>query len=446
MYIMDRHIKVLHFDKKNKKIYSCPLNEINKDEVINVNKHSSDFNYDYKFIHNKETIFEVDVSTTVFDEVKFYYNLNTFGYSLCDKNGKYLCADTTDYSFSRDQCNLWETFSLIDDDFIQKIYYIKTNCWLSKRDEQLYYPKDISLSDNFCINIGPYSINLLAITKDDINQYQIVTVCDGWKPEIFLLYKPLIYITAYSDKDVLNQLGLCIKSIRKFGNFYAKIIVMTDQSLDTIKKICGDYHNCEIEIDKNFPEDFVGYVCSKFNIIDREIYKGYQPLMYLDPDIIFDSPIEPMLLKSLATGNICAPLETFHHLKTHPPVGAGLIQLDGMEVSPYAAGFNGGTLIFPNVEDQNVRQAVHLIRRTITHLGIKFGRTFNKWADQEVLNYISYKYGFINTAVLTKYAKFIDNDPLVKFGCRGFVHFWGTSKDNKVRKMEQYLNKLKQIH
>ncbi|MBS1104493.1 hypothetical protein JK202_16155 [Gluconobacter sp. Dm-62] len=442
MYIMDYKGKILH-SRNNGEFYSKNINDINKDEAVIINdleiKKITDLDADDIFIYDREVLCNRLISIGIHSDVKITYDKNSCTYLFSNKENKYLCSDNELIDFNKIHAYTWERFILIDEYKIHKINYIMSNSWVSKRDGNIYTPKDIKLKDIFSLCIGPINIDISKCREEDFGEYKFVGIVDNWSPEVFLLYCPHIYITAYSSANVLKQLALCVSSIRKFGKFNGRITVMTDQAIETIRDICDDE---SIDIDFMQPKDFVGFVCSKYSIINKDIYKHSQPLLYIDPDIIFDRPISPLFLDAVLSETICAPLETFNRLMTHPPIGSSLIQLDQLNVNIYSSGVNGGTISFPNIDDEKTREFVRLVRRTIANIGWKFGRKYNGWADQEVLNYISYKFGGINSSVFTKYANYVMGSMEDIYSRRGFVHFVGRSSTEKVVEMQNYTSLL----
>nr|WP_025828922.1 hypothetical protein [Acetobacter persici] len=437
--------KFLHFSDNEEFIF-LDIKNMNLDKIIDIPCESYvdiiNKNTDDSFIlrENDEFSFSAHVNTLGNINIKYKYSERT--YLLTNKDNKYLCCDGNGSGFNKNDPYLWEQFILVSEKFVSNLNYIMSNKWICKRDGKLYNNSDIKIDEIFSIAIGPYSLDLRRLQDTDVNKYSLIGIVDCWSPEKFLLYKPVIYITAYSSDDVMKQLGLCVESIRKIGKFYGKIVVMTDKSLEEIHDICHEFDENSIEIDTIHPKDFVGFVCSKYNILDKKNYIGYQPVLYLDPDIIFDNTIEPMLVDAVCSEKICAPIETFNRLMTHPPIGAQLIQLDSLNIDIYCGGFNGGTISFPNIEDQNVQKFISLVRKTIANIGIKFGRNFNGWADQEVLNFIAYKFGGMDGSYFTKYAKYVEVDINKNYSRSGFVHFVGRPSKEKVYKMKKYLKNL----
>jgi len=441
MFLICHNGEVLHFNGNF--YYTRPANSIDYENMVDVDffdKYNDFLKEDLYIYHDNFP--ELDCEFDIIGKAKGIYNNNTRAISFRNKEKKYLCLDNGVLSFSRDEANLWESFLPIDEKFFEKINHLFSNKWISKRTGQLFDGKQITFSNDFSLNIGNFSLDLRSQNIIDFKKYKFIGFHDSWKIEVFLLYNPLIYITAYSSKNVLSQLGLCVRSLRNFSNFGGKIVVMSDKDISVIREICQDDGISAIEVDNVNPKDFVGYVCSKFSLTNKNKYIGYQPIMYLDPDIIFSGDVNTILQEATLTEDICAPLEDFHRIQTHIPVGAGLIQLDALITSPYAAGFNGGTIVYPNVEEVKVIEFLNAARRTVTNIGEIFGRNFNAWADQEVINYLSVKFFNLNTSCLTKYAKYINKEIANIGDAAEFVHFWGHNSDTKVHLMNIYFNKI----
>jgi len=107
-----------------------------------------------------------------------------------------------------------------------------------------------------------------------------------------------------------------------------------------------------------------------------------------------------------------------------------------------APGTIGLDTMFPNIEDAGTRRAFDRIERTLTYVGMHFGRTWSGWADQEAFNYIMVKMGDINSTALTRYARFSTLPGPLECRRVGFLHFWGHSSAEKVERMRAYLADL----
>lgn len=450
MYLLNHACKVAHY--KDGSFYFTDIAKVEKEFSVRVNIKIDLGNEEDRFIFMENGIEPISCYISPFGEVFAEYNEEDNTFSFISNDKKYLCYDYRSsggeslFSFSRDSISLWEKFMLLEEALLDKVAVSLSKSWVSRRNGNLYAGSEIYFGSPFLMSIGPFDIDFRRQKIEDFGEFQLRAFVDSWKVELFSLYNPLIYITAYSSKSVMDQLSICIKSLRKFGDFSGKIVVMTDSNIEHIRTLCDELPFSRLQVDNKYPKDFVGYVSSKFSIINKEMYKEYQPIMYLDPDIVFDRPVEPMLVEATASGKICAALEDFHRLKTHPAIGAGLIQLDHIEVSSYAAGYNGGTIIIPNTKNDVVRDFFDIARRTITNIGKSYGRGFNVWVDQEVINYLSYKIYNVDTSCISKYAKYVSNDPKTLRDVSGFVHFWGHTSEQKSEKMSEYFQKLEKIY
>ncbi|MBE7181814.1 MAG: hypothetical protein INR71_11520 [Terriglobus roseus] len=76
-------------------------------------------------------------------------------------------------------------------------------------------------------------------------------------------------------------------------------------------------------------------------------------------------------------------------------------------------------------------------------MGRHFGRTFNRWADQEVMNYIAIKTDTFDSVTITPFV--VHYLPLAENlgGRRGLVHFWGRTSVGKVDAMKEYMEQLR---
>jgi len=187
------------------------------------------------------------------------------------------------------------------------------------------------------------------------------------------------------------------------------------------------------------PTDFAGYVAAKYAILDWLPASQFQPLLFLDADIICDRPIEPVLCALAASDRIAAPIEEFSALQNSPSMGATLLQQDGC--SPrYAVGFNCGTLGIPNLATHIT--TLRLLRTVMVNHADIHGRHAQGWVDQEIANYVSYRDAHFDTHLLTRFVRYAgwDNKTAGLSGRVGLVHFWPAT--NKLDVMRRYAQEL----
>ncbi len=377
----------------------------------------------------------------------FRYSAPTHGWLISDASGHYLCKQpyNNHLRFDRDEASAWETFFPLTEAELSMIRHILDSRWVRKDGTSGAAPRRAEWAGMFAFRIGDMLIDLRLQDLRRWTRFGFRAVVDEWKTEQFFLFNPLVYITAFKSDAVLEQMRHCVVSLREFGEFDGPIVVMSDRSEQDIRDVfaragdaCGD-----IAVIALPAQDFVGYVCSKYSIEGQPKLAGHQPLLYLDPDIVIDAPIEHMLTRAARAGRIAAAAEVWNRTHNHIPIGASLIEMDGVEAR-FWAGLNGGTMTFPNNAEASVLAIVGAIRRSIAGLGRVFGRDFNRWVDQEAMNYVAVKTGAIDGIALTPFVTQHHPD-FPHHGRRtGMVHFWGRSSDHKVAEMAAYIQLLRE--
>ena len=378
--------------------------------------------------------------------IYFKYSKLTYGWLISDSTGHHLCKQPYNNHphFDRAEVGDWETFLPLAAAELSLIRHILDSRWVRKDGTSSAAPRRAAWAGMFAFRIGDILIDLRLQDLRRWTRFGFRAVVDEWKTEQFFLFNPLVYITAFKSDAVLEQMRHCVVSLREFGEFDGPVAIMSDRSEQDILNVfarAGDASG-DLAVIELPAEDFVGYVCSKYSIEGQPTLAGHQPLLYLDPDIVVDAPIEPMLTRAASAGRVAAAAEVWNSTHNHIPAGASLIEMDGLEAR-FWAGLNGGTMTFPNNVEASVMGIVEAIRRAIAGLGRTFGRDFNRWVDQEAINYVAIKTGAIDGTALTPFVTQHHPD-FPHHGRRtGLVHFWGRSSDHKVAEMGSYIELLR---
>lgn len=83
---------VLHH--RNGKYYTKAVNEINENDALKIHLDSAyvDFNKEDWYIFSKQHR-DIECYSDIFSNLKMNYNSDTRAFSLCNKDGKYLCFE-----------------------------------------------------------------------------------------------------------------------------------------------------------------------------------------------------------------------------------------------------------------------------------------------------------------------------------------------------------------
>ncbi|MBA5727259.1 hypothetical protein CPA56_04555 [Bombella sp. TMW2.1889] len=434
-YFLTWNFQILRQNSTTRTLYCSKLGSEFPDDAFGLTLPENDIAAQCTFIPQGEEIAPYHV-----DDIKITFNSDMRVWNLQDGNGLFLCFDSKILSFSREHASFWEGFILLTRNEIEMLTHLLNNRWVLPKTQKIVDGRDFQFVDVFKMAIDDFDVDMRYQLFKYWNKYNVTLYFNGWKRETLYLYNPAIYITAYSKDSIMQQCRMCVTSLRKMGGFTGPIILMTDKDQNYIDELFeGKKEYTENLIIHNlYPKDFLSFVCSKYEITDKADFAGYQPLLYLDPDIIIDRPLEPLLIRGLSSGKICSPAEEFHPIQSHIPAGSSLFSMDDIP-GRFTPGINGGTILFPNTEDDTIRRFIDEIRHEVTNLVFKFGRSFNGWADQEAYNYLAIKTNLVNSNALTSFTAYQGPTHDRRLG---LIHFWGFSSDEKVERMQDYMKEL----
>lgn len=358
-------------------------------------------------------------------------------------NGNYITADDCG-GILNDRTGIWtwETFVLISEtdlDFLQNLMDKK---WIVKSSREIVSGRDITVTDGAVLNFGTVKIPMSFNVPFDIEKFpfQFPVFVDGWKIDEIVLFNPLTFYVAVGDENVLSQLYLSLESLVKVGKYDGKIVVFSDRSHEIICEKVPCLEPAKLTVLDVNARDWVGYVAGKYCILDVPSAFECQPVMYMDPDIIYNTNLESFMGEIALSDRIGAPIEHFSQLASGVSVGATLLQLDH-EQPRYACGFNAGTLCIPNLKAH--RQTLELIRRVIHNFLVLRGRDAFDWVDQESANYVSYKFGHFDTNYVSRCVEYGFEHTTLRLGAlNGLVHFWPVARSRRPAVMRNYLDLL----
>jgi len=365
------------------------------------------------------------------------------------RDGAYLSAvrnpgsSRSAFSISRPNVAGWESFLPISNETIAALAHIHAHDWAIRSTHTLVRRDSITLGEGYALRLGDAIFDLrfqpLDAALDQGRSFLMFR--DGWKDEKIYLFNPMVFYTSFRSDFVMQQLYLSIDSLMKWGQYTGKIHVLSDRTAEEIESNLSMRPASGVSVQALYPTDFVGYVASKYDIILWNDARAYQPLLYLDPDIMLDRPIEQMLVDILVSEAVCAPIESFSPIGQSPSVGGTLVELD-MKNARFAHGANGGTIGFAQLHRH--LDLIAQIRHTIANVGHVYGRNFNRWVDQEVLNYVGFSRAGIDKAAISRYVRYgyIPGSEYDVSSRAGLVHFFGRTIEGKVDAMRAYRDAL----
>ena len=370
------------------------------------------------------------------------------GLVALEANGFFLCAEADGtMSLTRQEAGDWEAFCPLDGADMDWLIHVMSHSWLSATRDAVVPRQLVHPTRNFAMQIGDIAIRMddfLAANRGGDSLASFHFHYDVWKVEQLRQYKPLIYLIAFGKDEIFASLAMTLRSLHEFGRYEGDILLFTDRAPDRLVGIVPPELQKQVKLSAAPASDVLDYTSIKFRICDLKEAEAYQPLLYLDVDVICDRPVEPVLRDIHAASRICVPLE-YDLLGDHTYYGPYLFASDPTARPRNERGFSSGLIGIPNIA---------VARRTFPAIvGTMYGlaragqtRDPSLWYDQPPANYVLHKLDAADYSVLTpRVVTPVDqSQPVSAIPRRGFAHFCGGvgATETKLPAMRAYLDLL----
>ena len=368
--------------------------------------------------------------------------------------GRYLCAERPGDAVvcNRELASNWESFLLIQPKDLLHLRFLLVNRWLVRSSGHLSNAE--MTGQGFGLRLGEIEIDLRGNTPlrtrigvpdaiaADVPFLSTWIVRDGWRIEELLLYRPLIYYAAFGPDAYFDQMRLSLESLFQIGRYDGTVLVITDRDAAGVARFTQTDWQQTIVVQRQISNDPMTISAARYSIIDVPDAAGFQPILYVDTDVLFDAEALPLLIAIMSSDRITAVRETHHDVAAVMSLGGGLLAADGCVVGD-ARGFNSGQLGIPHIA--KAEEAFRLIMDSVENLRRQDSSMVGVWLDQPVANYIAFKLGGFDLDTLSQFGGVAWQDGKLQAPPRrGLLHFWpaGSTAAEKCQAMENYLAML----
>lgn len=337
------------------------------------------------------------------------------------------------------------SYLLLDDVVFERLRYIKSQDWIQSSNGKIISRHDIVMSENYAVTVDGRSAFIAENSFRPVGRdtekaayaHLSFGLGSGWRWEEYRLYRPLVFFAIFDSEVHLKRLRQSLRSLREIASFNGDVVLLTNLPNHVVAEHLGTYRT-GVETVTMPKRHAVEPWASRYRIFEWEHAWRYQPLLYVDSDVVFDRAIDDMLPELTMLDRLAAGSESFSHYDTSDSVGCGLFRQDGY--IPGGVGFNSGIICIPNVAIGAYPLA--LIYKTACKLNES--DTHVNWRDQPVANYIGAKLHCFDMTIMTRLIRSNNDDP--SSAC-GFVHFWGeeTGYDKRDR-MDMYISRILSRH
>jgi len=252
---------------------------------------------------------------------------------------------------------------------------------------------------------------------------ELAVLREGWKIAGRLrLFRPLIYYAAFGKAEIFEQLRCSLRSLAEFGAYGGNIHIISDRPQAYIEDFVPPALIDRLTVQPVAGMDYWDFAFARYRLDEWRQAGSFRPLLYVDTDIAFDRPVEPLLKDIALSGKICVASEPCSKLNGPDYSGAPLFRLAGIETGDHT-GFNAGCQGFPSLAE--TRRYFNLTLHAAERFRDFHPGGISVFGDQPFTNYVAYLTETLDTAVMDA-AMRLSFPPLsaAPEDRTGMVHFW----------------------
>jgi hypothetical protein len=325
------------------------------------------------------------------------------------RDGRFLSAerDVQNIAHDRAKANEWENLMPLTQHDLSVLRGVAENAWVVRSTGAVVAKRTAALRGGFTLRAGDLSVDLRYQTpfEGSALPYRLRLLRDGWRIDELCLLRPLVVMTAFRTPAVVEQMLLSLQSLREIAHFDGNVLLLTDAAPQLLHRRLSGRDAQRTTIITVAASDAVAGAASRYALLDWPDIRRFQPILCVDPDIVFDADITEMLAAIAASDRIAAPVERQSLQRNSPALGMSLLQQDGAQPR-LVPGFSTAVLGIPNVLEH--RDTLAQIRRVIVNRCDRFGRNEPVWLEQEAANYVAYRTGSVDTHLITRCLRTID--------------------------------------
>lgn len=315
--------------------------------------------------------------------------------------------------------------------------------WLLASAQRVFGGGHIVLEPNFMLRVGPQRFDLrwnLPFPAQEF-PFRLTLLRDGWRIDRLFLHRPLVYYAVCGTDAYVAQFALSLLSLCAIGGYDGDVLVLTDRAEAAIQRLRPPMMRGALHVVTLPTADWYSACAARLAVEAWPEAGHHQPLLYVDTDILFNRPVEPMLNTIAQARDILTATEWTEPLATSPFVGGDLIRRDERDPGD-ALGFNSGTLGIPNLREHGATLA--LVAQLMANLGALDGRKALLYCDQEIMNYVGFAGGGFDTKTLSPFVQ-LASESAVPADASGLVHFCWVDGGcmRRVEVMRDYLLALR---
>ncbi len=353
-------------------------------------------------------------------------------------------------TLSRVQAREWEAFLPLRNDVLTEIREVATKDWVAQTRRRTISADTVRFAPDFRMVVGDMLVDLRSyavgnpLKRKRAEAGSLDLLYGGWRVERMHRYQPLIYFTAFGDDGIFECLEIALASLARFARWSGSVLILTDRTSEEMAPLIPSALRAQTHLHRCNPVDVLGFTLARYTVDEIPFAKAHQPLLYVDTDVVFDRPLDDLMMDILLSDNISFLPE--REMFDYDFYGEPLFHADDRFRPAYTRGLSSGAIGIPSLE--RAADSFRTIVAVADAYAAAQGRrdVFNCY-DQPFANYIFHKLGGFDPAILDRHASLHHSSYADVKDRKGFVHFCGgvgVSAPKLVR-MAQYFDDLAQL-
>ncbi len=294
----------------------------------------------------------------------------------------------------------WETFRFLSEDEFRRLTWVTEHAWYSRSQDRIV-AKPVPVRDNFTLDFSglPVRIDDLFEVVSQSGLKTIDVFYDTWRLERLELFNPVIYCCSFGRDEAFESLEMTVESLRRFAGYDGDIKVLTERDPEEVRRRYASLRDEKVGLVPYVPLDLIDYMSSRFDIGNYEEFQQYQPILYLDTDIIVGRSVDDLFLNIIRD----PASAVYVYVETRAPAEANYWGKELFDNDPFSVmpdyGFSTGVMAFRTLDgaDSFLKAVRQVIFRQSRELG---SRLHLRCYDQPVANYVLAKMGCSTDAQL----------------------------------------------
>ena len=362
-------------------------------------------------------------------------------------SGRYLCAEASGtVTLSRFKPKDWESFLLVAPEDVERLTFVLTNRWLCRLTGAITSPSAYRCAERWSVAFDRIRVGIPELVRavregsgGEALPRAFFLVFEDWKLRHYLLYRPLVYLVGYGKESIFQCAEIAIRSLFEFGGWDGDVLLLTDPEHRDFPNRFPPGIRERVSVSMVPAHDLLDYNIARYKIVDLPEAEMYQPVIYIDTDVVCDANLLELTVSATVSFGLHACPE-FPLAQPGDYYGQSLLTADGIQFDPNQRGYSSGVLAFKNTPEQR------LLFRTIADATYRVAtladrRDVFEYFEQPFLNYVTFQSKSIGGGLLSKFVRiYLNHQPTLNEPLRiGLVHFAG-GVGNTVPKLTHMTN------